>query len=109
MNYRLVAWNVVWVLALGYAHILIAATPSASSSAPVVGADTVTAKVIPGLTGKLKAMESTFCGDFSDNVLTLILSKGGKTFEEHPFCSSYGTASANVVVDAHGVNYILLD
>ena len=91
--------------------VVFAAAPvdPSSANAPTAATNVVTVKVTPGLTGRLKAMESTFCGGFADDDMTLIVSEGSKTLEEHPFCSSYGKATANVVTDAHGVSYILLD
>ncbi len=104
---RQIIFVVIGVIQVG---AVFAAAPADQSPANTSTAATnvVTVKLIPGLTGRLKAVESTFCGNFSDDDMTLIISEGTKTLE-HPFCSSYGKATANVVTDAHGVSYILLD
>lgn len=100
---------ILWAVGLGYPNLLIAATSTKKVDNSHELDNIVTVTMIPGLTGRLREVGSAFCGDFPGDALTLIVAKAGKTIEEHPFCSSYGKASATIVMDAHGTNYILLD
>ncbi|MGA9855169.1 MAG: hypothetical protein WBR29_07850 [Gammaproteobacteria bacterium] len=108
---RSVSWIIFVAMSTTQIGVVFAAAPVdlSSANASTAAAKVVTVKVIPGLTGKLQAVESTFCGGLADDDMTLIVYEGSKTLEEIPFCSSYGKATANVVADAHGVSYILLD
>lgn len=69
----------------------------------------LTVKILPGLTGGLKQAEATYCGAFPSDEITLIVYESSKELYEEPFCSSYGKARTDLIMDAIGKHYILFD
>ena len=94
---------IAWFIGMVYSHLLLAG-PMPGTPANSI-ADAVTVKIISGWTEP----DGGWCVGFVGDKLTLVVSKNGKRFETQEFCSSYGKASATVVVDAKGSYYILLE